>query len=490
MVRVFPVLYNDVERSDIMKAALYPRVSTDEQFKEGYSLAAQLEKMRAFCFSQGWTIYEEYTEEGKSAKDMERPQLKRLLSDLPKFDVILVYKLDRLSRNVGDINYLLNMFEQNKVAFKSVTEPYDTTTAQGKLLINIFASLAQFEREQLGERTYMGMSRKHEEGQRNGGRAPFGYSLNQEGKLVIEEKEAKWVKWMFDSFQTKGKKVITEQLNKNGVRTRTGTLWNTSAVDYVVSNPVYYGALRWNYRTKQGNRTYEEVVVEGDHPAIVTKEVYDEIKKVRKGRVNTGWKSRTFYPFSSILYCHRCGKSMSGSKRKKADGSDYRFYKCSGRFEYKICDMPVIAEDTIEQVFLESLNYIEMNIEAPEQVEIDIDGIKKELKRIEKRKDNIKELFFDGDLSKKEYKEKIENEIEKENALLRSLESVTETPSSEIINEIVTNLKDKWAEISLENRKLALSKLFKKISIECVKSHNGGLGERPVIEITNIEKSL
>jgi site-specific DNA recombinase len=475
---------------DEMKVALYPRVSTEEQSKEGYSLAAQLEKMEAFCFSQGWTIYDTYIEEGRSAKDMERPQLQRLLSSLNMFDVVLVYKLDRLSRNVSDINYLLNYFEQNKVAFKSVTEPYDTTTAQGKLLINIFASLAQFEREQLAERTYMGMARKHEEGKRNGGRAPFGYELDQDGKLVINEDESKWVKWMFDSFHTKGKKVITEQLNKNGVRTRTGAFWNTSSVDYVVTNPVYYGALRWNYRTKQGNRTYEEIVVEGDHPAIVTKEVYDEIKKVRKGRVNTGWKSRTFYPFSSILYCHRCGKSMYGGKRKKADGSDYRFYKCSGRFEYKICDMPVIAEDTIEQVFLESLNYIEVETDIPEQDTLDIEAIKKELKRIENRKANWKELFVDGDLTKKEYKEKMEDEIEKENVLLRSLENVTETPTSEVISEIITNLKEKWGNISFENRKLAISKLFDKISIECVKSHNGGLGERPVIEIKEVVSSL
>jgi site-specific DNA recombinase len=469
-----------------MKVALYPRVSTEEQSKEGYSLAAQLEKMRAFCFSQGWAVYKEYVEEGRSAKDMERPQLQALLADMSNFDVVLVYKLDRISRNVGDINYLLNTFEKNKVAFKSVTEPYDTTTSQGKLLINIFASLAQFEREQLAERTYMGMARKHEEGSRNGGRAPFGYYLDDNGNLAIDEAEAKWVRWMFEKFHTKGKKMITEILNRENVKTRTGAHWNHSSVDYVVNNPVYYGALRWNYRTKQGNRTYEEVVVEGNHPAIVPKEVFDEIKKTRKDRKNSGWKSRTVYPFSSVIRCARCGHRMHGGRRKKADGTEYRFYKCAGRFEYKICDMPVLAEDTIELEFIKSLDYVPVDTDVPEQDEIDYVEIKKELKRVENRKANIKELFLDGDLTKKEYKEKMEDAEEKENALRRSLEIRSETATSEVVNTIIRNIKTKWQDISLDNRKRILSTIFDTIKIECIKSHSGGHGERPVIEITDI----
>lgn len=470
-----------------MKVSLYVRVSTDEQSKEGYSLAAQLEKMRAFCFSQGWTIHNEYVEEGRSAKDMDRPQLQRLLSDMAHFDVVLVYKLDRLSRNVSDINYLLNTFEKNHVAFKSVTEPYDTTTAQGKLLINIFASLAQFEREQLAERTHMGMARKHQEGSRNGGRAPFGYSLDSEGNLAINEEEAKWVRWIFESFHMKGKIIITEELNKNGVRTRTGAYWNQSAVDYVVNNPVYYGALRWNYRTKQGNRTYDEVIVEGNHPAIITKDVYDSIKKTRKDRKNTGWKSRTVYPFSSTLRCARCGHSMHGEKRKKADGSEYRFYKCAGRFQYKICDMPVIAEDTIEQEFVKSLELVKVEVEAPEQVTVDRLQIQRDLKKIETRKARWKELFVDGDLTKKEYKEKMDEENEKEMELRRAIEVSTETPTADVINGIILNLKSRWKDISAENRKEILTKLFTHIKIECLKSHKGGAGERPVIEIVDVE---
>lgn len=253
--------------------------------------------------------------------------MQRLMKDLERkvFDVVLVYKLDRMVRSVYYLNELLQEFEKSNVRFNSMTEHFDTTSANGRMMINIIGTLAQWEREVNSERTYVNMMQKHEQGQRNGGRAPFGYALDKDGKLVIFEEEAKWVRWMFESFHTNGKRMITEGLNKNGVRTRTGAFWNTSAVDYVVTNPVYYGALRWNYRTKQGNRTYEEVVVEGQHPAIITKELYDSIKNIRKNRKHTGWKSRTVYPFSTLLRCGRCGHSMHGEKRKRIDGSEHRF---------------------------------------------------------------------------------------------------------------------------------------------------------------------
>jgi site-specific DNA recombinase len=468
-----------------MKVAIYIRVSTEEQAKEGFSIDTQKEKLTDFCRLHEWPIYDYYIDDGYSAKDLKRPNMQRLMGDLEKnlFDIVLVYKLDRLVRSVYYLNELLQEFEKTNVRFNSMTEHFDTSSANGRMMINIIGTIAQWEREVNSERTYVTMLHKHEKGQRNGGRAPFGYYLDEKGQLAIDEVEAKWVRWMFEAFHTKGKKMITEELNKNGIRTRTGTYWNHSAVDYVVTNPVYYGALRWNYRTKQGNRTYEEVIVEGNHPAIITKEVYEDIKKKRKDRKNTGWKSRTVYPFTSVLRCARCGHAMHGGKRSRADGSEYRFYKCAGRFEYKICDMPVLAEDTIEQEFINSLEYVPVETEAPDQEEVDKKEIQKELKRIENRKANIKELFLDGDLSKKEYKEKMDETIEKENALRRSLEISKETPTSEVINNLIGNLKTKWQDISLDNRKRIITTIFDTILIECLKSHSGGLGERPVIEI-------
>lgn len=145
--------------------------------------------------------------------------------------------------------------------------------------------------------------------------------------------------------------------------------------------------------------------------------------------------------------------------------------------------MPVIAEDTIEMEFMKELNFIEVEARISTHEEIDVKEVKKELKRIDDRKERWKELYVDGDLTKKAYKEKIDDEIEKENALRRSLEITTETPTAEVINSLIINLQTKWPEISLYTRKQILSKIFDTIIIECIKSLKGGRGERPLIEI-------
>jgi site-specific DNA recombinase len=464
-----------------MRVSIYARVSTDEQAREGYSLNAQVEKMRAFCFSQGWTIYKEYVEEGRSAKDVDRPQLQSLLTDMNKFDVILVYKLDRLSRSVSDINILLNTFEKNKVAFKSVTEPYDTTTAQGKLLINIFASLAQFEREQLAERTHLGMTRKHEEGQRNGGNAPFGYDL-VEGDLVINEEEAKWVQFIFDQFELKGRNTIAKELNRNGVNSKKGHLFNASMVMYIVKNPVYHGMLRWNYRHKNGKRTYEEILVMGQHEPIISKEQFERINGKLKERANKGFKGHTIYPFSGTLKCKRCGKKLNGSKRKRADGSAYRFYKCSGRFTQGICDMPVVGEEIIDYEFVNKLNIAQVKLEPPSENKVDRKQVEKELKNIRKMMERIEETYIlNGD--KKKYRERLEFAQKKETELLQSLEE-KDSVTPEQIKAAIIRLKNDWPNVSLEQRKKIIKTFFGHIEIECLSSHRGG-NDTAVIEITD-----
>ena len=469
-----------------MKVALYTRVSTLEMSQEGYSLAAQLKRLEAFCVSQNWNVQKVYREEGVSAKNMERPELQKLLKELDQFDVVLVYKLDRLSRSVIDVNLLLEQFEKHNVSFKSATEPYDTSSAQGRMFINIIASLAQFERQQLSERTHMGMTQSAEEGKRNGGRAPFGYK-SEEGKLIINEDEAKWVRWIFDTFKLKGKSVIATELNRKGIRSRTGTMWNGSMIDYLVRNPVYYGAMRWNYRKKNGARTYEEIVVPADHEPIISKEEFDEISSMRKTRRQKGHKGHVIYPFSGILKCSRCGKNLIGGKRKRADGSIYRFYKCTGRFTYGICDMPVIAEDTVEDKFIRSIDIADVEIEVPNEEAVNVAEIQSEISRVRGRMERLEELYIEGDIPKKKYREKLEDEKEKETALMQSLSTSENAASPDMIREMVNGIKDNWSALQLEDKKKAVHSIFSSITVECLSTHTGGKGKRADIEFTAME---
>ncbi|MDI3409732.1 recombinase family protein [Bacillus sonorensis] len=145
-----------------MRVALYIRVSTDEQAKHGYSIEAQKEKLEAFCLSQGWKIYETYIDDGYSAKDLNLPKFNLMRDAIEKgeIDILLVYRLDRLTRSVIDLYEILKMLDENGCKFKSATEIYDTTNAMGRLFITLIAAIAQWERENLAERVKMGIEKK------------------------------------------------------------------------------------------------------------------------------------------------------------------------------------------------------------------------------------------------------------------------------------------------------------------------------------------
>ena len=179
-----------------MRVAIYVRVSTLEQAKEGYSIKAQLKRLKAYAVSQNWKVAETYIDDGESAKDIDRTDLKRMLEDMKndKFDIVLVYKLDRLTRSVLDLYKLLETFEKHNIKFKSATEVYDTTNAMGRLFITLVAALAQWERENLAERVKMGMEQKAREGKWVINVAPFGYDLVGKDYLKINEDEATVVK--------------------------------------------------------------------------------------------------------------------------------------------------------------------------------------------------------------------------------------------------------------------------------------------------------
>ena len=171
------------DSSTPLRAAIYIRVSTEEQANEGYSIDAQKEKLTALCKSQDWQVYEIYADEGFSAKDLNRPGIQRLLQDAEqrKFDIIVFYKLDRLSRSLKDLTSLIDKFEKLSIKIKSLTEPFDTTSPPGKLMLNMLGSFAQFEREIIGERTKLGLERAFRQGKWVTS-APFGYKVKN-GKL-------------------------------------------------------------------------------------------------------------------------------------------------------------------------------------------------------------------------------------------------------------------------------------------------------------------
>lgn len=198
-----------------MKAAIYIRVSTEDQAKEGYSLEVQREYLESFTKREGLELFKVYQDDGISGYSAERPALKELLKAAKekKFDLVLVYKIDRFSRNLKDLLNLVDELSFSGIGFKSATEPFDTTTSAGKLMFQQLGSFAEFERNRIAERVFPGMVKGVQRGNWQGARyAPYGYKYNKEKKLLeIGEEESKVVKLIYTMFLCdKSIRAITE----------------------------------------------------------------------------------------------------------------------------------------------------------------------------------------------------------------------------------------------------------------------------------------
>ncbi|WP_035299851.1 recombinase family protein [Brevibacillus thermoruber] len=346
-----------------MRTAVYVRVSTEEQAKEGFSVAAQRERLLAYIRSQGWTLADIYADEGESAKDTRRPALQRMLADVRqgRVDVVLVYRLDRLTRSVLDLYRLLSQFERHGVRFKSCTEVYDTTTAIGRLFITLVAALAQWERENLAERVKLGMEQMVRERKRPGGPPPYGYEW-RDGRLAVHPTEGDAVRGMFRHFLAGwSPRQIAEWANHEGFRGKHGARWSAGAVTRLLKNPVYYGALRWNYAEggQRLNRPEEWVIVERAHPAIVDASTFAAAqRRLSERRSHHPRVLSSPFIFSGLLYCTRCGSPMRGktAHTNKPNGKRYthHYYLCKNR-QKGGCQAPAIREDRLAREVISHL---------------------------------------------------------------------------------------------------------------------------------------
>jgi len=344
----------------VKRAALYIRVSTEEQAKEGFSIAAQREKLTWYASSQDWLIVDHYIDDGYSAKDLDRPALQRMLYDvrLGKIDIVLVYRLDRLTRSVLDLYQLLEEWERVQVSFRSCTEVYDTTTAIGRLFITLVAALAQWERENLAERVKLGMEQMAQEEKRPGGPPPYGYRL-QRGSLQLNPQEAHVVRTIF-SLHEAGKSLsdIARELNDRKLPSRTGARWSSATLSHMLQNHVYYGALRWNYAEggQKKNSPDAWIIREGTHPPIIDKETFLAAQRLLGARRHQHARAlASDFLFSGKLICAHCGALMYGKtiRTKKKEGVYYhnRYYFCKKQRQ-KECDAPAIREAALEELFL------------------------------------------------------------------------------------------------------------------------------------------
>jgi len=268
-----------------IRAAIYTRVSTEDQAKEGFSLDAQLEKLKSYCNARDWEIAGEYIDDGYSGRYIKRPAYNRMMEEINKWDAILVIKMDRIHRNSKNFMMMMEYLKKEEKEFVSMSESLDTSTAMGRFVMDIIQRIAQLESEQIGERVYVGMEQK---AKTNGGvlgfNIPYGYDYSN-GKLTINHNESENVKNIFQNYLNGiSMKKIAEELNLKSIPTKLNKVWGTQTVSLILKNPVYCGYLHW-----------EDYLNPSDHPPIVDKNSFNEVQKlIQKKNIKTAHQSNIF----------------------------------------------------------------------------------------------------------------------------------------------------------------------------------------------------
>lgn len=314
-----------------MKVALYVRVSTQEQAKEGYSVGEQTERLANYCKAHDWKIYDTYTDAGFTGSNTKRPALQQMIRDVKdhKFQKVIVYKLDRLSRSQKDtLSLIEDIFLNNDVDFVSMSENFDTSTPFGKAMIGILAVFAQLEREQIKERMQMGMEARIKKGYwHGGGEAPYGYDYVN-GNLVINEFESMIVRIIFDmAYEGISDNKISQYLNENGYKTRKGD-WTRYFVRKILKKDVYAGKVQ-----------YDGCSYDGLHEPIIESEQFSEVQKIKKKRyddlsdqLRNAWKASSC--IGGLIYCAKCGnKYYARTNKCHKPGKLYTYQKfiCEAR---------------------------------------------------------------------------------------------------------------------------------------------------------------
>jgi site-specific DNA recombinase len=322
----------------LVRCAVYTRRSTDEGLQQEFnSLDAQREAGEAYIQSQaheGWTcLPDRYDDGGYTGGNMDRPALRRLLADIAagKLDMVVTYKLDRLSRSLLDFVAMLQTFEQHQVAFVSVTQLFNSATSMGRLMLNVLLSFAQFEREIIAERTRDKIAATRRKGKWTGGHPLLGYDVDPRGfRLVVNEAER--VRAIFGLYlEHQSLLPVVQELEKRGWvnkrwqtrkgHERSGKPFTRTNVYRLLTNVAYIGQVK-----------YKDEVHPGEHPAIVDPVVWQRVQALLAGNGRTGRapvRNQVGALLKGLLRCVPCGCAMTPTHSAKNGTKRYRYYVCS-----------------------------------------------------------------------------------------------------------------------------------------------------------------
>lgn len=413
-----------------MRVAIYVRVSTIEQYKEGYSIAEQISRLTKFCEAKGWTVYKVYTDGGYSGASMERPALQEMIRDIGYnlFDAVLVYKLDRLSRSQRDtLEIIEDILLPSSIEFVSMTENLDTSTPFGRAMIGILSVFAQLEREQIKERMAIGIEGRAKEGKWHGAAfSPIGYEYKDDGLHVIPY-EAMMVKEAFELFSQRVpiNRICTD-FERKGYKHRYG-YFLASSMGKMLKKPLYAGFIE-----KNGE------LYKAQHEPIVSKELFDRCQQLLSER-DGKYSFRVNSALGGLVTCKHCGaKYCKVLGHKKQDGTKSSFYICYSRnkkvksrikdpncknriWRTEELDNKIFAEITklsFDPKYIEEIRNANSDDEKPRKVKM----LSERIEALTKQVSRYSDLYSLGEMDMDEIKAKIEPLTKERQSLKTELE--------------------------------------------------------------------
>ncbi|MDD5155118.1 MAG: recombinase family protein [Candidatus Omnitrophica bacterium] len=488
-----------------IKAALYARVSTEEQ-KENFSLAAQLELLRKHASDNKFEVYGEYVDDGYSGTSYERPHFQKLMEDSrrDRFQLILVYKVDRFFRNNKDLLNTVDELQKSGVSVRSITEPFDTSNYLGKFVLSLFGSIAELERNTFMERSKLGKLRRAREGYYSGSSpTKYGYTYNKETKKIdINDKEAEAVRLIYELYNQPDSSLVkvTRKLRTLGYRTKEGHPMREDVVHDILKDPIYTGRWYANRYTRGKLRPKEEWI-EVSVPRMVSDEAFVKAGECLNKRRNYSERNAKYnYLLQGMLRCGDCGNTLAGAADKHfqdVNGKKYGpyfklYYRCThyvkNKYEKAVkCRMKYLqaakVEDavwgTVEKIF-HNPRLIEEAVKSSGEVKrADKESVEKEIKRIAllqegliKEEQRILEAYRQGIIAIGQLKEQMDSLRKNRENLERTREDLRLSLSgsdrkAEINNAVdyINKVKEGIKKFTYETKKMTLRLLNASVKI-------------------------
>lgn len=440
----------------MQRVAIYARVSTQEQAENGNSLEFQIDKLKAYCQLHEFKIVGEYVDAGVSGAKSERPALNKLKKDIDKIDIVLIYKLDRLSRSIKDTMYLIeDLFKPNNVNLISLSENFDTSQAMGMATIGMLSTFAQLERETIKERMIAGKIQAVKSG-KNINRIPFGY-IKKDGKIYKDEKTKDCVKFIFDRILEKKSLTeivsILEMSEYNKLRK-----WNFTAISRMVKNNIYCGHTE-TFGTIQKN-THESYISDEQQKYML------ELIAERKTHSSKSGKNKLTALFRGIITCPKCQHKLTPNNKKTTNGNRLIYYRCSNclKIKQRIINVP---EQKFEKKLLDFLKY-DFKIEF-EKSEIEKKDYSKILNNLENKKFKLQKAWLNELLTDEEL-EKLQNEINNQIEVIEKEKNdyilmVENSKKQKNVSGIISNFENLYNGMDSDEKIEFLNTIIKEIKI-------------------------